>query len=80
VPADWHLLFFVFFLLFFICTQASANAEVSAGKKVSTRLPAGRKNPVAAFAASEVTAGAWPVQPAPAECEKKAERGFSGLP
>ena len=31
------------------------------------------KRAVAASAASEVTTGAWPVQPVPAECEKKAE-------
>ena len=36
----------------------------SAGKKVS-------KNPVAASAASEVTAGASPLQPAPADANKK---------
>ena len=33
MPAE-GILFFVFYLLFFICTQASAIAEVSAGKKV----------------------------------------------
>ena len=37
------------------------------------------QNPVAASAASEGSGLAWLVKPAPAECEKKAERGFSGL-
>ena len=51
---------------------AEGHLLFSAGKKVS-------KNPVAASAASEGSGLAWLVQPAPAECEKKAERGFSGL-
>jgi len=51
---------------------AEGHLLFSAGKKVS-------KNPVAAPAASKVTAKASPVQPAPAECEKKAERRFSAL-
>ena len=46
---------------------AEGHLLFSAGKKVG-------KNPVAASAASQVSGLAWLVQPAPAECEKKAER------
>jgi len=43
---------------------AGGHLLFSAGKKVS-------KNPVAASATSEVTAGAWLVQPAPANARRK---------